>query len=393
MLSPFSRFSVTLNLAFGVCGLLAAFGDRQGSAQPLLDAAHVVECAREGHVCTCRQGRVQYLAEVAAHAGSSAWRQLLDDRTIECSNAAFGKDPAPGHFKHCLCHGNESRLRDVDGSRDSVPGGSKSALVDEFRLMCSPSTFTTTTSRAGEHALPQIFGVYHVGLDTRPGSAWAHIFGQQLATLLRCGLLSSTSHLTLVHSGADADAPQRIKSSMRAVAETTLRDTWDKQLYNRGWDILRHAHLVDAALSKPPWEGRAMHELARTCREHPTAMVYYLHTKGASKGDVPQILHWRKYMEYFLFETDACLQKLLAGAKSCGVEKHGNHYSGNFFWAACAYVNTLPELELETDNYTGAEMWIGLGDGFDGPEHVCAHDTTENLYEVAIARKSYAKAT
>jgi hypothetical protein len=106
------------------------------------------------------------------------------------------------------------------------------------------------------------------------------------------------------------------------------------------------------------------------------ALVYYLHSKGVTRwrsadeakrylllrsccfarfpltnflrSMPPRVLDWRQFMEHALFEKpQSCIDALLhQGAKVCGVNFRPDplpHYQGNFWWARCDFVATLPE--------------------------------------------------
>lgn len=83
------------------------------------------------------------------------------------------------------------------------------------------------------------------------------------------------------------------------------------------------------------------------------AFVFYLHSKGGCcvRGkpkhsyNVEPVASWREGMNTFNIEFPSiCLRALLSGYSSCGMEYQDAHHSGNFWWANCEHIASLPEL-------------------------------------------------
>lgn len=112
--------------------------------------------------------------------------------------------------------------------------------------------------------------------------------------------------------------------------------------------------------------------------DHPDALIYYAHPKGAFHPadwqhawrramEVACTTEWRNRIED-LRDHDAVGLHWLAERKIFG---------GNFWWATARYLNTLPPvggIEPEQDRYS-AEGWIGLAD-----PHVRALSTDQPEY-------------
>ena len=106
---------------------------------------------------------------------------------------------------------------------------------------------------------------------------------------------------------------------------------------------------------------------------HPEAAVLYMHTKGASHSgrSARKADSWRRYMEHFCIDrADACIAAL-AHCDACGVDLSpwpASHFSGNFWWATCRYLRTLPAIQDVSDVHYPhlisrrhtAELWIGM---------------------------------
>ena len=100
-------------------------------------------------------------------------------------------------------------------------------------------------------------------------------------------------------------------------------------------------------------------------------------------------------MEYFLIERPAlCLDKiLLQNISTCGVNWKGNHFSGNFWAAACSYIQRLKPMNADDSGYTDGEMWVGKNEELKSNQgsHVASlHNTNKNLYMHAIKPVEYA---
>jgi hypothetical protein len=71
----------------------------------------------------------------------------------------------------------------------------------------------------------------------------------------------------------------------------------------------------------------------------------YLHSKGMTKLNDPNVLTWRKCMEFFLIEkAEECLNKMInENYDTVGVMYQFSppHYHGNFWWAKTSYLREL----------------------------------------------------
>ena len=107
------------------------------------------------------------------------------------------------------------------------------------------------------------------------------------------------------------------------------------------------------------------------CQSNPEDIVFYLHTKGASKNVDSQMKEymersrdrefWRRELEYFLLERHVdCTKHLMMGWDVCGPDfrpsHRWKHFQGNFWWARCSYVSKIksplqPKIEGMHDAY------------------------------------------
>ncbi len=104
-------------------------------------------------------------------------------------------------------------------------------------------------------------------------------------------------------------------------------------------------------------------------RANPDHLCCYLHTKGAIHNGDPVFETWRKCMERVVIGMwKECARMVDLGADTSGAHWLtpqnypiiGNvpYWGGNFFWASAAYLNTLPNIDINADRYE-AEVWIG----------------------------------
>lgn len=95
------------------------------------------------------------------------------------------------------------------------------------------------------------------------------------------------------------------------------------------------------------------------------AFVFYLHNKGSSAvrvegktgacagGSGGPVASWREIMNTFNLEFPSiCMRALLDGYSTCGMEYQDAHYSGNFFWANCDHIASLPQLYNRFDSWS-----------------------------------------
>jgi hypothetical protein len=86
----------------------------------------------------------------------------------------------------------------------------------------------------------------------------------------------------------------------------------------------------------------------------------YLHCKGVTKTDNPNIQYWIDYLEYFNIEKhDLCLEKL-KNYDTCGVEIKDNpytHYCGNFWWANSSYIRKIEKMSVTSFECKLSEKW------------------------------------
>tara|TARA_Y100000034_G_C6859101_1_gene390771 strand:- start:139 stop:957 length:819 start_codon:yes stop_codon:yes gene_type:complete len=179
----------------------------------------------------------------------------------------------------------------------------------------------------------KIVGVIHIGAM----GVWEDIFNDQLKTIDECGLLAKCDKIYVGVSGPKITLPQ-------------------------GVDLISHNEVLEKG------ENPTLLALHQLCQKMPPTKIFYIHTKGASfdgktlpdwaknnkKLGSPEtvatnVLHWRKYLEYFILEKHEQCIKALDTCDACGVEWKQKsrtstagtlppHFSGNFWWANSEHI-------------------------------------------------------
>jgi predicted O-methyltransferase YrrM len=123
------------------------------------------------------------------------------------------------------------------------------------------------------------------------------------------------------------------------------------------------------------YEFPALGLLQDACRGG-SGYVYYLHTKGVSRGLGNQhARYWRTLMLDVVVDGHEECIVALADHDAAGTNWRGNHYSGNFWWARSEHIARLPDIRslrrsprlLTRDPVWNirlqCELWIGMARG------------------------------
>jgi hypothetical protein len=123
--------------------------------------------------------------------------------------------------------------------------------------------------------------------------------------------------------------------------------------------------------------------------------ILYLHTKGASKQNLENVISWRHLMNYFniekyknifkIFEkTDYNTYGVLLG--SAGKWKL---YSGNFWWAKASYLKTIKMDGVKKNRFNAEVDYIQ--NGVDWKPYSSYNREGENHYSILFKKEEYAK--
>jgi hypothetical protein len=116
--------------------------------------------------------------------------------------------------------------------------------------------------------------------------------------------------------------------------------------------------------------------LVQRAAENWDGAILYLHTKGASRPDIPKCREWRRYMQWGVIEHGYdCVAAITRGYDCAGVEWHlgqwprgssspkvrecAGFFAGNFWWASAKHIRSLPDPEIIAGSRWDAEAWIG----------------------------------
>ncbi len=177
----------------------------------------------------------------------------------------------------------------------------------------------------------KLFVVYHICMI----SNWKQIVEEQCKVLVSSGLAQACQNIYVTLVGTpEWEIPKAIADKVQIKYRST-----DTKVYER----------------------EAIRVMQKEFVGNTTDYVLYLHSQGVSKGGSETVADWRRYMEYFLIEKyPKCLAKLEQGYDTCGVNwttAPRNHYSGNFWWVTCQYLQKLIDV-APTPDYLGPEMWL-----------------------------------
>jgi hypothetical protein len=124
--------------------------------------------------------------------------------------------------------------------------------------------------------------------------------------------------------------------------------------------------------------------------------ILYIHTKGASKQNLENIVSWRHLMNYFNIEKVKNVFKLFdkTDYNTYGVllsnEDGWRLYSGNFWWAKALYVKQLNFENIKKRNRFGAETDY-IQSGLDWKPYSPYNSEGTNHYQTLFKREEYAK--
>lgn len=120
-------------------------------------------------------------------------------------------------------------------------------------------------------------------------------------------------------------------------------------------------------------------------RKYPESKMFYCHSKGVSRDTQdPFTKYWRQYMiKEVILDHQKHISSLDFHNVSGNMWSDGTHFSGNFWWANAAHINTLPLLkelqknpEIIWDGFDReenirlqCEQWIGKRKGIKVKEH------------------------
>jgi beta-1,4-mannosyl-glycoprotein beta-1,4-N-acetylglucosaminyltransferase len=113
-------------------------------------------------------------------------------------------------------------------------------------------------------------------------------------------------------------------------------------------------------------------------KQNPYDNILYLHTKGvAHADDYHELNDWINLMLHFLLKKS---NKELLNKYDCIGCNYKNdplpHFSGNFWWANCKYLSTLPEISETDINKNDAEYHLFKNK----PDYFSLHNSTVNHY-------------
>ena len=123
--------------------------------------------------------------------------------------------------------------------------------------------------------------------------------------------------------------------------------------------------------------------------------ILYIHTKGASKQDLENVLSWRHLMNYFNIEKVKNVFKLFEKTdyNTYGVLL-GNAgkwtiYSGNFWWMKADYAKTINIDKVKRNRFSAETDYIQRGENW--KPYSSYNRDGENHYQILFKKEEYAK--
>ena len=123
--------------------------------------------------------------------------------------------------------------------------------------------------------------------------------------------------------------------------------------------------------------------------------ILYIHTKGASKQDLENVLSWRHLMNYFNIEKVKNVFKLFEKTEFntygvlFGSAGKWKLYSGNFWWAKVSYLKTIKMDGVKKNRFNAEVDYIQ--NGVDWKPYSSYNRQGENHYSILFKREEYAK--
>lgn len=123
--------------------------------------------------------------------------------------------------------------------------------------------------------------------------------------------------------------------------------------------------------------------------------ILYIHTKGASKQDLENVVSWRHLMNYFNIEKVKNVFKLFEKTEFntygvlLGNAGKWKLYSGNFWWAKVSYLKTIKMDGVKKNRFNAEVDYIQ--NGVDWKPYSSYNREGENHYSILFKREEYAK--
>jgi hypothetical protein len=171
----------------------------------------------------------------------------------------------------------------------------------------------------------------HIFFHVATLGRWSDVYDEIITSLESSGILNNaTLHISVVGEHFNKDV-----SKYQYIHQTNDIKTFEYPTLHSVW---QHAH------------------------RH-TGAVLYLHTKGATRPGVA-VDCWRQMMLHFnVKKWQHALHHLYNHhATGCNIQTMQNKtfFSGNFWWATCDYIKTLPDPNIYKVSRLQAELWIGM---------------------------------
>ena len=131
-------------------------------------------------------------------------------------------------------------------------------------------------------------------------------------------------------------------------------------------------------------------------RKNPNSYVGYIHSKGITRGDKPQVTDWTEFLEYcVILNWKKCIKYLEEGfdTSGCNYNEENPHYVGNFWWAQTNWVSKNVSPDSTPTRHSCGETWItgraGGAQNFRKGKHKSLHNSNVNHYKTRYRKNNY----
>lgn len=165
------------------------------------------------------------------------------------------------------------------------------------------------------------------------------------------------------HIYANGKYQEIVNEQLEAISKSGLYDQMDLIFYNTivvDYNITMKKYVHLSHLGETGGEVDTLSSLYEYCHDHPQTKVFYFHDKGSFHQTYLNDM-FRYYMNCYVLSPN-CISAL-DSFDTCGMRASPApfpHYSGNFWWARCDYVNKLVDPMSLVTNETFRDLTASL---------------------------------
>jgi hypothetical protein len=206
--------------------------------------------------------------------------------------------------------------------------------------------YSTAINNGMNQKIVVYYHLYIHPFSANCANLWPFFVDEQLGLLKSSGLADSARVVVGIAMSAQDTHPGSNKSTY----ELVVGYIHDRYPWAEIIDVR------DTSISPNLYEGQTLNHLYQYCQNNP-GYVFYFHSKGMSRTDMPQIHDWRKFLQHHLVQRwKICVGEL----KNNDVAMVNSRSRGNFWWATTDYIRTLANpLTPEVYKPDDPDFWLG----------------------------------